>query len=650
MSGGVPQQSLTRSIRNCTNQTNIDTIQCESYAPKLRQRPPLTGTIGPQSKSVHIKPNRERSASRSRCIPSVVSNLSSGRSNNNNNRVRRENSVNNVIRKEVYTTADSPALVEVTVKTHGQNGAQQQQGRNQTGKSAVVGNRGEPWSKILQNNNMISGVPSEGSSFSNFDPLRTVHFLAQELQSKLQGNLSDDDHSIRQIISDMQQALYRVPPEVASTLGLNISPHYILQNKRAPSPTINGGFNYDYPTRDDMRQERLLGVVKGGTTTGNTAERGCQTAKCKNMVLEPEKFQQHLEFSTAKIESACRQMEVVCSKLKTDKEELERELLGEREQVLKLRAQLEQTSTNQKQLESEKNTIQRDMQQLKLQLGSNSSQSQLLQQLQQQKAAAEDQLSSYRQQLTISKMETEKYVAILAARDKQVTEIRSEMNQLQELVMEQLREIQTAPFSSSVTSCTTNATTSKQSFPWLPTTTTSTIHKQHTAADNSAQQFIDLDRNIYKEIANAMAAAEPGGGGGSSTAWGCNGGDTITTTYTSAGDSGASSTTTIAGARNSAANFITNDKQTAKSSNVDINEAVKAANLMLNSCSGLISSKATATNTNNNNPSKPNSNQQQQQQSIVEEQQVLPPHTISIRDMFAEIKKQALLVKTTHQQ
>lgn len=63
------------------------------------------------------------------------------------------------------------------------------------------------------------------------------------------------------------------------------------------------------------------------------------------------------------------------------------------------------------------------------------------QELKQVQVKAEQECSKLKHQLTLANMEKEKYIAILTVRDKQISEIRSEMSQLQDVVNEQLMDI-----------------------------------------------------------------------------------------------------------------------------------------------------------------------------------------------------------------
>ena len=82
-----------------------------------------------------------------------------------------------IIRKEIYPADD--AMVEVTVKTHN--------ARNMGRKSSVNCDLPvkDTWGKLLQTQtNSVEQIAT--SSFKNFDPLRTLHFLTKELQSQIQ--------------------------------------------------------------------------------------------------------------------------------------------------------------------------------------------------------------------------------------------------------------------------------------------------------------------------------------------------------------------------------------------------------------------------------------------------------------------------------
>lgn len=72
----------------------------------------------------------------------------------------------------------------------------------------------------------------------------------------------------------------------------------------------------------------------------------------------------------------------------------------------------------------------------------------LIQDLRTKKTEAEQDAMYIRHQLTLAQMDKEKVSAILSIRERQITEIRDEMNQLQEVVNEQLVELKNLPYSS----------------------------------------------------------------------------------------------------------------------------------------------------------------------------------------------------------
>lgn len=97
--------------------------------------------------------------------------------------------------------------------------------------------KGESWSTIFHKQ-------AEKSTFSRFDPLRTLHFLSKELQLKVLSEYPGESH-IQQIVYDMLSALKRVPPEIASTVQLhqdqeNVEPKLVRSS--SPSKVFNHRF------------------------------------------------------------------------------------------------------------------------------------------------------------------------------------------------------------------------------------------------------------------------------------------------------------------------------------------------------------------------------------------------------------------------
>lgn len=133
------------------------------------------------------------------------------------------------------------------------------------------------------------------------------------------------------MVSEMQQALSRVPPEVASTVLLH-SP------REDPGKSLNTDVKLNkkklLKENEEPGDDKVIVVVKP-----HSKEAGCQTIRNNS---EAEKLQKHLEDSSTKIETACKQMEAVCTRLKCEKEELEIMLKAERETVKFLRKQMEE--------------------------------------------------------------------------------------------------------------------------------------------------------------------------------------------------------------------------------------------------------------------------------------------------------------------
>lgn len=163
---------MSQRLHSCANNTNLDTINCDSYSSKLHKGP---------TNAKKMKTPRERSESRGRFAPPPPPASSNSICPRNKTLVVRQNTTpsikldqpsTNVIRKEVFDTA----TVEVTVKTHSTPLRPKQRSRSNS-----LSTR-EPWGKVLKTQTSCENL---ASTFQNFDPLRTVHFLAKELQAKI---------------------------------------------------------------------------------------------------------------------------------------------------------------------------------------------------------------------------------------------------------------------------------------------------------------------------------------------------------------------------------------------------------------------------------------------------------------------------------
>ncbi|KRT80781.1 hypothetical protein AMK59_5646, partial [Oryctes borbonicus] len=432
---------------------NMDTVHCDTYA-RSQKRGKIESLVGRlcQPKRDH----RERSTPRNQASTGMHINLPPSKTKSANarqiNDLKSDSTIPSVIHRELYT--DNPALVEVTVKTHNANARSQCNSRS-TSRSRSR----EPWSKLLKQRASSEQLPS----FHTFDPLRTIHFLARELHAKLVD--SSSDRAILQMVSEMQQALNRVPPEVASTVML----HPPRDDPRKPSSIDIKSAKKGLQKECDLPiDEKLIYVVKPPSKEGSS-----QTPKNN---YEAEKLQKHLEESSAKIEAACKQMEAVCTRLKTEKEELEIMLRAERETVKFLRKQMEncdaekteQTNNKIQALQQERDNLQSQLKKVKAQLETQQNLpttelKAMLEDLRNQKSESDEQIALLNHQLTLISMEKEKYVAILSARDRQIKEIRAEMTQLQEVVNEQLVELQAAPCSS-IPSTASNMTSEQASW------------------------------------------------------------------------------------------------------------------------------------------------------------------------------------------
>ncbi|XP_072388323.1 uncharacterized protein [Diabrotica undecimpunctata] len=269
------------------------------------------------------------------------------------------------------------------------------------------------------------------SIFGNFDPLRTLHFLAKELQFQLQSVLPEDN-TVQQMVKDMQYALKRIPPEIASTIHLQQA----IESRPKSSNNI-------------VRPEKL---------SVHTVDCSVQTVPLKS-VENNERLQQIMEEGTLKLEKSCKHMERLCIELKNEKTKLEGDLVEAKhsnkalkKKILDLELENNEILTPRlKQLEDEKQKLETKLKTVTakletvLQHSSNDLKSQISE-LKSQKNGLEQKCNNLKHQIEVAALEREKFVAILDLRDSQINEIRSEMNQLQEVVNEQLIELHNNAF------------------------------------------------------------------------------------------------------------------------------------------------------------------------------------------------------------
>ncbi|KAF2880952.1 hypothetical protein ILUMI_25233 [Ignelater luminosus] len=528
---------MAQRIRSCTNHTKMDTMQHLSKTAKRDRPQSASGTVHKQSWTPRCSRNQIDN-----CGPLVPTISSSLKSKSGTIRQQPQNTATspNLIRKEL----DNSALVEVTVRTHT---SKKPHNKNDLKSSTQQ----QPWGKLLNGRKGTENV----SSFSDFDPLRTLHFLAKELQSKLKKNGLDDPHT-QKIVLDMQQALTRIPPELTSNIQLDEIDHNSMKQftnevrrKTKKKSLLNNeietavsgiseqtgqkaslhfdledlilnGFSTEnkHPIRNTMElPEKLLPALKP-----TLVNRYSQTVS-NGIVAESEIFQRQLAAGTKKLEKTCKDMESLCVQLKTEKEELELLLLAEKDTVKFLRKQIQDIETEKdeinsykiEQLTHEKNNLNAQVRKLQAQLEAEQGLPvqelrSLVQQLQQEKTNIEQENMSLKHQLTISNMEKEKYIAILSVRDRQINEIRTEMTQLQDVVNEQLFELQKSPFVSSPSSQST-IVGNLVGVPWQQTPISTKIDKEigdnlSMSPDNSdspIQQLFDKDMqmmHLFREV------------------------------------------------------------------------------------------------------------------------------------------------------
>ncbi|KAJ3662990.1 hypothetical protein Zmor_007303 [Zophobas morio] len=273
----------------------------------------------------------------------------------------------------------------------------------------------EAWGHIL----LSKKSGEKMSTFSNFDPLRTLHFLSKELSTKLRTVVPEEDE-ILQIVTDIQHALKRIPPEVTTLL-------------HDPPPEI------EEP------------VVEELVPSKTTSTKICQTPPTLYQE-DTERFQKIMEENTYRLETSCRQLEMVCSNLQNEKEMTEKELDEAKEnvemlckKVKELEEEIEEiTSQKIRELEEEKYELQQQLEKATQEVTNNPTLNhfkKLVEELKKQKLAADETCNRLEYDMTVLKMEKEKFATMLNVRDKEVKEIQEEMCKIQEQVHKQLKKL-----------------------------------------------------------------------------------------------------------------------------------------------------------------------------------------------------------------
>ncbi|XP_019870790.1 uncharacterized protein LOC109599270 isoform X2 [Aethina tumida] len=294
---------------------------------------------------------------------------------------------------------------------------------------SVKKSNNETWANCLKNNKT-----KDPYGFNKYDPLRLVHFLTKELKSHVQNILPEDDCT-RDMLGQLETALNRVPPEVATAIHLQQAIEFLPRSKSHSS--IN-----------DEKPEKLEKSKK---------------LQCKSIQTLTDKEDDNLHKmmveNTEKLEAQIKLLEETVEKLKQENEQKKNKLAVEKDNVAYYKGRLEELEKNHAEtvnvkiykMEEEKSTLETQISQLKLQLADVSKPREelrvLIKEMKKNKSDTDAELMKLRHQLKLSEIEKEKYMAVLAVRDRQINEIRNEMSQLQEVVNEQLMELHSNAFS-----------------------------------------------------------------------------------------------------------------------------------------------------------------------------------------------------------
>ncbi|CAH1972604.1 unnamed protein product [Acanthoscelides obtectus] len=455
---------MANRTKNYPNTVNLETIACEKYMARLLNKEKFLTSAMLPSKTAKEK-----------TVKQLPPNTNISQLTKYKQTVRQQNmpSPKHNLRPDTLTGFADDSIVEVTVKT---TNPPRQRSRSTTVEK-------EPWSQLLKQQRSGDKI----SLFGNFDPLRTLHFLAKELQYQLQSALPEDS-TLQQMVADMQHALKRIPPEVASTVHLQQAIEM-------------------FPLRKSSSSENNLKKFDTATVGTQTLP---NTEKEDNLRL-----QKIMEESTIKLEDSCKQMEKLCTKLKEEKDSLERSLAEERRIVQGLEKKVWDLEVQKKEilepkimiLEEEKSKLERSLDDLAKKaetLISVREKEEFKNQLTEARNSnfcLEQELCKVKHQLRLNTIEKEKYIAILSVRDKQINEIRNEMTQLQEVVNQQLMELHnnafhSIPNSDNAASCPPDANADKKPVNGIGDSTISTIYSN----DEQQQHYSSKSNHSFRDL------------------------------------------------------------------------------------------------------------------------------------------------------
>lgn len=440
---------------------NLETIVCEKYMARL-----LENELKIRSNPESLVPrSRERNLKVS-CLSPYNKSKTSGKTTS-----ILQSQKNMQSPKSSMEYSDDSALVKVTVKASNPRHRSRSRIADQ-----------EPWGQILKHEKSNQKL----SLFSSFDPLRTLHFLIKELEFQLHRFITEGSNdTISQIFQDVQEALKRVPPEVASIINLQHSAEMI---------------------------EKLKFSEKETQTIYRNAEN--------------DSFKIEYEENIKKLKIKYEQMENLCSKIKEEKYDLEKQLEMETESIVSLKKKIKDLEENNdtiltsrlKNLEKEKEKLESEIECLTVNYDtrySSLSRDLTLQidEIKNAKLLTEQENMKLKQQIRIMNIEKEKYLTVLAARDRQISEIRGEMTNLQEAVNEQLKELQKnalKTFSStpSSTEKIPNEEMKKENIGDWSVSNSRSYHNQlqKRFSDNSNLSFRDLPSGDIRNIENLVEA------------------------------------------------------------------------------------------------------------------------------------------------
>nr|XP_018906655.1 PREDICTED: uncharacterized protein LOC109036748 [Bemisia tabaci] len=262
-----------------------------------------------------------------------------------------------------------------------------------------------------------------GSTFSIFNPVRTLHFLLEELEGKIY-MLSDND--VKRILVEMEETLQRIPTNLKNfSMSATDNVHSVPCEVEPPQKLSK------FTSAVEETQKRLS---ECGERPSN------------------ENLQLKLELSCSKLEKACQEMEKACSELKKERDYFKTELQIKKkayEELLKKESGYIATINDLKQnlvnMTAKADEHTRSIENLNVVLNQLQEENKVVsalkdlhKKLNTRVRETNQENEQIKSELQISNLEREKLALLLASRDEELKKLKRDFGEVQEFVADQL--------------------------------------------------------------------------------------------------------------------------------------------------------------------------------------------------------------------